>query len=115
MKKGTTYMDEQEFKTRSEEALQGLYKKLAKASDEYNFEPDFNSGALSVEFEEPKAKFVVSPNSPVRQIWVSAHSKSFKLDWKDDREAFVLPNTGQSLEEMMAEAISKLLDEPVKL
>jgi CyaY protein len=108
-------MDEQEFKNRSEEALQGLYKKLAKASDEYDFEPDFNSGALSVEFEEPKAKFVVSPNAPVRQIWVSAHSKSFKLDWNAERKAFVLPDTGQNLQEMMSDAISKLLNEPVTL
>jgi iron donor protein CyaY len=108
-------MDEQEFKNRSEEALQGLYKKLAKASDDYDFEPDFNSGALSVEFEEPKAKFVVSPNAPVRQIWVSAHSKSFKLDWNAERKAFVLPDTGQNLQEMMSDAISKLLNEPVTL
>lgn len=108
-------MDEQDFKNRSEEALQGLYKKLAKASDEYDFEPDFNSGALSVEFEEPKAKFVVSPNAPVRQIWVSAHSKSFKLDWNAERKAFVLPGTGQNLDEMMSDAISKLLNEPVTL
>jgi iron donor protein CyaY len=108
-------MDEQEFKNRSEEALQALYKKLAKASDEYEFEPDFNSGALSVEFESPKAKFVVSPNAPVRQIWVSAHSKSFKLGWRDDRNAFVLPETGETLNEMMAAAISQLLNEPVAL
>lgn len=108
-------MDEQEFKNRSEEALQGLYKKLAKASDEFDFEPDFNSGALSVEFDQPKTKFVVSPNAPVRQIWVSAHSKSFKLDWNAERKAFILPDTGQNLEEMMSDAIAKLLKEPVTL
>ena len=33
---------------------------------------------------------MVSPNAPVRQIWVSAHSKSFKLDWDAAKEAFVL-------------------------
>ncbi len=74
-------MDEQEFRTRSNDALDSLYRKLSAASERHEFEPDFNSGALSIEFEEPKARFVVSPNAPVRQIWVSAHSKSFKLDW----------------------------------
>ena len=74
-------MDEQEFKIRADAALEPLYRKLSAAADRYGFEPDFNSGALSIEFEEPKARFVVSPNTPVRQIWVSAHSKSFKLDW----------------------------------
>ena len=48
-------------KKRADEALEQLYRKLATASDRYDFEPDFNSGALSVEFEEPKTKFVVSP------------------------------------------------------
>jgi frataxin-like iron-binding protein CyaY len=74
-------MDEQEFKNESTRAMESLFKKLSKATEQYEFEPDFNAGALSIEFEEPKAKFVVSPNAPVRQIWVSAHSKSFKLDW----------------------------------
>ena len=108
-------MDEQEFKTRADEALQKLYKKLSRASDQYDFEPDFNAGALAIEFEEPKAKFVVSPNTPVRQIWVSAHSKSFKLDWQPERDAFILPDTGQSLDSLIAESIERLIGEPVAL
>ncbi len=108
-------MDEQEFKTRADEALHGLYRKLSRASDQYDFEPDFNAGALAIEFEEPKAKFVISPNTPVRQIWVSAHSKSFKLDWNAPRSAFVLPDTNQTLEELIASAIEKLIGEPVVL
>ena len=108
-------MDEQEFKTRADQAFESLYKKLVVASDRYEFEPDFNSGALSVEFEQPKGKFVVSPNSPVRQIWVSAHSKSYKLDWDRGRGAFVLSDTGQTLETFMAEAITTHLGEPVAL
>ncbi len=108
-------MDEQEFKNRADVALNSLYRKLSTASDRYDFEPDFNAGALSIEFEEPKAKFVVSPNSPVRQIWVSAHSKSFKLDWDAARGAFIYPETDQTLDELMASAVGKLLDEEVRL
>ncbi|HEX4747926.1 MAG TPA: iron donor protein CyaY [Bryobacteraceae bacterium] len=108
-------MDEQEFKTRADAALESLYKKLSAASDEFEFEPDFNSGALAVEFEEPRAKFVVSPNTPVRQIWVSAHSRSFKLDWNDSRSAFVLPDTGQSLNELMASVIAQQIGDEVTL
>ncbi len=108
-------MDEQEFKNRADAALESLYKKLTSASEEFDFEPDFNSGALAVEFEEPKAKFVVSPNAPVRQIWVSAHSKSFKLDWNDARNAFVLPETKQSLAELMAAVIGLQIGESVSL
>ena len=108
-------MTELEFQDRSNAALASLYKKLGPASDKHDFESDMNAGALSVEFEEPKAKFVVSPNSPVRQIWVSAHSRSFKLDWVDAREAFVHPDTGLTLDGLMADAISKQIGETVEL
>jgi iron donor protein CyaY len=108
-------MDEQEFKKQSDVALESLYKKLSAATDHYEFEPDFNSGALTIEFEEPKARFVVSPNSPVRQIWVSAHSRSFKLDWVPSQNAFVLPDTAQTLEQMIAGAISQHLGEDIHL
>ena len=108
-------MDEQEFKISSGAALDSLYRKLSSAADEYGFEPDFNAGALAVEFEEPKAKFVVSPNAPVRQIWVSAHSKSFKLEWVPEKNAFVLPSTGETLEQMIAGAIGLQLGQTVVL
>ena len=108
-------MDDQEFQSRAGEALHDLYKRLNAASEEYGFDADFNSGALAIEFEEPPGKFVVSPNSPVRQIWVSAHSKSFKLDWDPQRGQFVLPGTNQTLAEMVGGAIGQQLGEEVKL
>jgi len=107
-------LSEQEFKLRSDEALTSLYNALANASDGHDFEPDYG-GALTIEFEAPAAKFVVSPNSPVRQIWISAHSKSFKLDWDSARSAFVLADTGQTLTELVQSAISKQLGEEVEL
>lgn len=108
-------MDEQDFKRRADAALDRLYRKLSHAADQYDFETDFNAGALAVEFEEPRAKFVVSPNSPVRQIWVSAHSRSFKLEWNEAKDAFVYPETGETLDELMAGAIGKQLGEEVSL
>jgi len=108
-------MDDQLFRNRADEALGDLFRRLSAASDRFPFEADFNSGALAIEFEEPPAKFVVSPNSPVRQIWVSAHSKSFKLDWEDARGAFVLAPSKQTLVEMIGEAIGQQLGETVSL
>jgi iron donor protein CyaY len=108
-------MNDQEFRTHADDALNDLYRRLSAASDRHDFEADFNAGALAIEFEEPPAKFVVSPNSPVRQIWVSAHSKSFKLDWDPERKSFTLGSTGQTLAEMMSEAIGQQLNEQVRL
>jgi CyaY protein len=106
-------MEDQEFQKRSAEALEDLYRKLSAAAEEHDFEADFNAGALTIEFDDLPAKFVVSPNSPVRQIWVSAHSKSFKLDWDAGRGVFALG--GQTLAELIADAVSRQLGATVKL
>ena len=108
-------MDEQEFTRRAEQALDDLNHRLSASAEEHDFEVDFNAGALAIEFEDPPAKFVVSPNSPVRQIWVSAHSRSFKLDWIPERNAFVMAGTGQTLSELIADAVGKQIGEEVAL
>lgn len=108
-------MDEQEFKKRADDALQSLYKRLAAASEDAEFEADFNAGALTVEFDNAPAKFVVSPNAPVSQIWVSAHSKSYKLAWDEAENTFVLPGTKQTLTELIQEAIAQQLGQKVSL
>lgn len=107
--------DDQEFQKRADEALEQLYRRLAAAADHHEIEVDFNAGALAIEFEDPPAKFVISPNSPVRQIWVSALTRSFKLSWDAARATFVLPDTGESLNELLAGAVSKQLGETVTL
>jgi CyaY protein len=108
-------MDDREFQKRADDALTQLYSRLVKASEDAGFEPEFQAGALSIEFEGPPGRFIVSPNSPVRQIWVSAHSRSFKLEWDAERVAFVLRDTGQSLEELIASAIGQQLGEEIRL
>lgn len=108
-------LDEQSFPLRADEAIEALYRALLAAADDHELEADMNNGALTVEFEDPPAKFVVSPNAPVRQIWVSAHSKSFKFEWDDARQTFVLPDNGDDLKAMMGKAITQQLDEPVTL
>ena len=107
-------IDELTFRDRADQALSSLQHALAAASDQHDFEADLNAGALTIEFEEPPAKFVVSPNTPVRQVWVSAQAKSYKLDWDESRAAFALAS-GPTLRELIAEAISRQIGEEVKL
>ena len=108
-------IDEQEFKRRADEALTLLNRELIAASDDYGFEVDFNAGALGVEFEDPPAKFVISPNTPVRQIWVSANNKSYKLDWDIVENSFVHLESGDTLKALVEKAVSKHLGEEVSL
>ncbi len=108
-------MDEQDFKKRADEALSSLHRALIGAADDYGFDVDFNSGALGIEFEDPPAKFVISPNTPVRQIWVSALAKSYKLDWDIVENSFVHIESGDSLKTLIEKVISKQLKEEVSL
>jgi len=108
-------MDDQQFRNLSSETLDRLQRALERASDDRDFDVDRKEGALTVEFEDPPAKFVVSPNSPVRQIWISARVKSFKLDWHEAESAFVFAADGRNLFKLMADLIEEQTGESVAL
>ena len=93
-------LSEQEFRVRSDEALQNARQTLLTLADEKGFEVELQNGVLDLVFEEPReTKFVVSPNAPVRQIWVSAMARSFKLAWDDGRQVFAL--NGETLVDLL--------------
>jgi CyaY protein len=84
-------MTEQEFRLRADEAIDQAQRSLLPLADAEGFELELQNGVLQVVFEEPSAaKFVVSPNAPVRQIWLSAMSRSYKFSWSDETRAFTL-------------------------
>jgi len=92
-------LDELDFRRQAENALGALKKHLItrEEEDEAGFEVEEQNGVLNVVFEEPAVKFVITPNTPVRQIWISALSTSFKLDWDSTAGAFILPRSGEKL------------------
>ena len=89
-------IDEATFRRESDRALEALKQALIRVEEEGGYETEEKNGVLNVIFED-NAKFVFTPNTPVRQLWISAQSTSFKLDWKEDKAAFVLPKTGEDL------------------
>ncbi|HEY6615573.1 MAG TPA: iron donor protein CyaY [Vicinamibacterales bacterium] len=97
-------MTEQEFRLQADRALEGVQKALLPLADQEGFEVELQNGVLQVIFEDPSpAKFVVSPNAPVRQVWLSALSRSYKLAWSSDASAFALDGeTLSSLVERLA-------------
>jgi iron donor protein CyaY len=101
-------LSEAEFRTESEAALERLNKALGVVSEEHDAEVLYQNGVLTVEIEAPTpGKMVISPNSPVRQIWISAQLKSFKLDWNGT--AFVLGSTGESLDTLIGRLVGEQL------
>jgi CyaY protein len=109
-------MDEQEFRRRCDFALESLKRRLLELGDELNFEVEGQGEKLELLFEEPEeARFVISPNSPVRQIWISALTTSFKLDWSDQAQSFVLSKTGETLPQLMSRILTQQLGSPVSV
>ena len=104
-------MDELEFRSLAETALDSLMQHLIvrEEEDEAGFEVEGQGGLLNVVFEEPPGKFVITPNAPMRQIWISALSTSFKLDWDAAARAFVLPRTGEELTPLVNRLIAEHL------
>lgn len=92
-------LDELEFRRLVDIAHNSLKQHLIarEEDDDAGFEVEEQGGVLNVLFEEPPGKFVITPNAPVRQIWISALSTSFKLDWDESATSFILPRTGEPL------------------
>ena len=109
-------LEEKEFQRKADAAFEDLKRRLLVVGDEHGFDVEGESGKLEVIFEEPEdAKFVVSPNTPVREIWISALSTSFKLGWSESKSTFVWEKTGENLLEVMGRVVSEQLGTPVKL
>jgi iron donor protein CyaY len=104
-------MDEQDFRRHADATLESLKRSLYEAEGEADFEVEENAGTLQIAFEEPPGKFVVSPNAPVRQIWISALSTSFKLDWSEQKKDFELTKTGETIKQLVGRLINEQLGE----
>ena len=98
-------LSDQDFRLKADQALEDAQRSLMPLADAEGFEVELQNGVLQVVFEEPEpAKFVVSPNAPVRQVWVSAMSRSYKLTWSPDTSSF----------EIDGEPLNTLLDRLVR-
>jgi len=105
---------EHDFQKKADTLFEELKKRLLQLGDAEGFDVEGESGKLEVIFEEPEAaKFVISPNTPIREIWISALSTSFKLAWNEARNAFILEKTGEDIFSVMSRVISQQLGSQV--
>lgn len=108
-------MDDQEFRRRAEASLESLKSSLMAAEEDVDMEVEEQAGAIHISFDTPPGHFVISPNSAARQIWISALSTSFKLDWSEPQNDWVLAKTGETLKPLVARLIGDQTGEPLTL
>lgn len=103
-------IDEQEFRRKSDQALETLRRRLLELGDEHGFEVEGEGDKLELLFDDPdETRFVISPNSAARQIWISALATSFKLGWSDAAGNFVLDKSGEDLGRVMSRILTQQL------
>jgi iron donor protein CyaY len=106
-------IDEATFRRESDSALESLKQSLIAAEDDdAGFEFEDNNGVMNILFQNGSSKFVVTPNTPVRQIWISAQATSFKLEFDETTRAFVLPKTGEALKPLTQRLLREHLNDP---
>src|SRR6266702_8954349 len=106
-------LDEASFRRESDRALEFLKQALIAAEDDKgSFEFEDNNGVMNIIFENGSSKFVVTPNTPVRQIWISAQATSFKLEYAEATRTFVLPKTGEDLKTLTQRLLREHLGDP---
>jgi len=103
-------LDENEFRKQCDAALESLKQSLITAEESADMEVEDQAGALHLSFDDG-SRFVISPNAAVRQIWISALATSFKLDWSEGVQDFVLQKTGERLKPLVARLINQQLGE----
>ncbi len=101
-------INENDFRKQAEAKLEGLKQSLMKAEDSADLEVEDQAGALHISFDDG-SKFIISANSPVRQIWISALATSFKLDWSDGNDDFVLQKSGEGLKTLVSRLVNEKL------
>ena len=106
-------LDEASFRRESDNALETLKQAIIAAEGgSGGFEFEDNNGVMNIIFENGSSKFVVTPNTPVRQIWISAQATSFKLEWSETTGAFVLPKSGEALLRLPERLLREHLGDP---
>jgi frataxin-like iron-binding protein CyaY len=103
------------FKRDADEALTTLLRRLSATGDDFGFEASLESGGLTIEFDEQPAQIVVTPHAATEQIWLTSGPKKCKLNWDVVENAFILEATGQTLQEVLEETISRLVGDDVSL
>jgi len=108
-------IEEHDFKKHAHEALVALQGDLVLAGDDYGFESSLHSDAITISFQHPAGKFTIVPDGAAGQIKINMGARNSKLDWDIVENTFVHTESGQSLKELVQQALSKHLKRDVEL
>jgi CyaY protein len=97
------------FTQRYDTTIERLDNDLSEMIDSgSDFELEKNGDVLSVMFEDG-SKFIISPNSPVSQLWVSANYEGHRFNFDEAKESWIDEKTGEEFMTYIMRLISAKL------
>jgi len=108
-------IEEHDFKKHAHETLTALQSDLVLAGDDYGFQSSLRGDAITISFDRPPGKFTLVPEAAAGQIKATLGPRGYKLDWDIVENTFVHTESGQTLKELVEQAISKHLKRDVEL
>jgi len=91
-----------EFQEFAERAIAEFEQAFGELAEDRDIDVQVEGGVLSITFEEGEpGRFILSPNSSVHQMWLSARVSSFKFAWNRDLGEFVLAGHDETLKQVL--------------
>jgi CyaY protein len=106
-------MDDNEFLARSDQCL-GKVAKWLEDLDPDEVDYTTGDGVVTIEFSSG-AKFILSRQSQMKQMWLAAGARAFHYNWDAARDSWLDDKDGDELFPRLAESISEQLGHPVEI
>ena len=104
-------MDDSEFRDVSDACL-GKVAKWLEDLDPDEVDYIAGDGVVTIEFAGG-AKFILSRQSQMKQMWLAAGSHAFHYNWNSARSAWIDDKDSHELFQRLAESISEQVGHPV--
>ncbi|MEI8135445.1 MAG: iron donor protein CyaY [bacterium] len=79
-----------------------------------DFDLEKNGDVLSIIFDDG-SKFIISPNSPVNQLWVSANYEGHRFNYSESEANWSDEKSGQLFTEYLSVLLGEKLGEAISL
>ncbi len=103
------------FSQTYDSTIRELEQKLSSLIDE-GMEFDFtrSGDVLTIEFDDGE-RIVITPQSPMEQLWISANYAGHRFNWSEATNDWVNEKNGEALSAFLATAISSRLGTKIAL
>ena len=104
-----------QFPLRYESTIGDLEHKLSDMIDAGSeFDIERNGDVLTIEFEDGE-RFVITPQTPFEQVWVSANYAGDRFNWSEEKNEWLNEKNNENLFFYIGHALSQKLGYPVNL